>query len=388
MKWLHVSAKKVTKWRRQRNITLACPEVEEDSIMAMAHKVLRLWLWCSGAMLFLLAILAHTPVWGQTSTPTPNVSTVPRPEVILTPTPPAVAPIVTATTAPSAAEPTVDVNRPNNGAPSSGSDQPAAGNAAAPAAHPSSVHTATNSNSLPATAPLFGTVNAVLLNLRQAPSTAAPILDQLLQGAVVTLLGRDQAQQWWYVCCGVATQLPGWVDTRYLTLSVPAEMLATLPVTDGAANLAGTSALTPTTSILAPVTSPLQLTLTPSRSLIWQGQRLVIAVVVTNPGDQPAVNVQLRDDLPAGLMLQSITVTDYGQWRQAGEARTGPTFWLSWPQIAAGAQVHATVTLTVAPDAANGLLLDNIAILTAQDHADILAGFTLVMPPRTLPHFR
>lgn len=52
-------------------------------------------------------------------------------------------------------------------------------------------------------------------NVRRGPGTVYPIIDTIRDGAVVTIIGRNNAADWWRVCC--VRDEPGWVFGQAVT---------------------------------------------------------------------------------------------------------------------------------------------------------------------------
>ena len=73
----------------------------------------------------------------------------------------------------------------------------------------------------PAAAPLTGsgTVDVLTLNIRQGPSTSAPVVGRFRQGNTFTAQGANEAGDWYLVCCVPGTQNPGWISAQFATLN-------------------------------------------------------------------------------------------------------------------------------------------------------------------------
>jgi uncharacterized repeat protein (TIGR01451 family) len=126
----------------------------------------------------------------------------------------------------------------------------------------------------------------------------------------------------------------------------------------------------------------------PSPAFVWQGQLVNLQFVIANRSQTPASNVRLRDDLPAALQYTAAVISHNGQFQQQAKAAGNSIISLAWPQLAAGSEVTATVTLRVASDLPNGSLIDNLAVVAADNAGDVPAGITLAMPPTVLPLFK
>jgi uncharacterized protein YgiM (DUF1202 family) len=100
----------------------------------------------------------------------------------------------------------------------------------------------------PATGTLTAVVQVVALNVRQGPDTTYPVIGKLTQGNEVTVEGRNEAGDWWYVCCIADSDTPGWVSATLVTPNFAAEQAAALPVTSSTPAPETTSTITPTTT--------------------------------------------------------------------------------------------------------------------------------------------
>jgi uncharacterized protein YraI len=81
-----------------------------------------------------------------------------------------------------------------------------------------------------ATGALTAVVQVVSLNVRQGPGTAYPVVGKLAEGSEVTVDGRNDAGDWWSVCCIAGSDTRGWVSAALVTPNFAAEQAAALPV--------------------------------------------------------------------------------------------------------------------------------------------------------------
>lgn len=344
--------------------------------------------WLATTVLFFVGLMSYTslPVASADATPTPEVETVPPLEILLTPTN---TPFPTPTSAnnPDASQPTpTATKRPANPA---GGDN-AAGSAGQPAPPPATGGAATDttpgvtSNN---TGSVFsGVVAVTLLELRKTPDINSRIVDTAFNNDPITILGRTSDGSWWLICCG-ANQRQGWAPPQVIRPNFALTTAnALLPVV-----ISNTTGMTPTTALGAgggAKGAVLQLIMRPQPAFVWQGQQFELQLVVTNQGDAPATNVQLRNDLPVLLRYRSATINQQGLIRRQTGAQGNTIFTIEWPSLAPGAKATATVTLQVAPDTPAGALIDNLALVTAPNAANAVAGITLAMPPTLAPQFR
>jgi uncharacterized protein YgiM (DUF1202 family) len=183
----------------------------------LVQRVRRHWLLLGIVALAFVVLLAGQPALAADSRPEVN-QTVPPP----TPT----------TTVPSPAD---------NG----NTDSNASGGDSAQTGAPAS---AVVTETAPATGTLTAVVQVVALNVRQGPGTTYPVIGKLTQGNEVTVEGRNEAGDWWYVCCIADSDTPGWVSATLVTPNFAAEQAAALPVTSSTPAPETTSTITPTTT--------------------------------------------------------------------------------------------------------------------------------------------
>jgi uncharacterized repeat protein (TIGR01451 family) len=234
------------------------------------------------------------------------------------------------------------------------------------------------------TVTLSGVVTVTLLELRKAPAAEARIVDTAFHGDSITILGRNSDSSWWLICCG-SNQHQGWVLAQAIQPNFnPSVAQALIPLLV----LGETAVVSNTVNTAGQASALLQLEMRPSPAFVWQGQQFDLQLVVTNLGSTPATNVSLRDDLPKTLRYLKATVRNQGHLQTTRNAEGGAVFRIDWAQLAPGAKVTAVITLQVAPDAVAGTLIDNLAVVKAQQAADVAAGITLAMPPTLAPQFR
>ena len=88
------------------------------------------------------------------------------------------------------------------------------------------------SRTVTATGALTAAVQVVSLNVRQGPGTSYPVVGKLAEGSEITVDGRNEAGDWWSICC-TADGTPGWVSAAFVTPNFAAEQAAALPVVAG-----------------------------------------------------------------------------------------------------------------------------------------------------------
>ncbi|MBK8046940.1 MAG: SH3 domain-containing protein [Anaerolineales bacterium] len=233
-----------------------------------------------------------------------------------------------------------------------------------------------------------GTVNAVTLNLRAGPATDGAVLAKLRQGNTVSVLGRNEAGDWLFVCCAPDAQTRGWVSAEYIT---PAFSAGDLEVTTGAESEApavdATTPVSATNEADAANVEPaakaiLNLSVAQSPVFAIQGKALSLLITLENSGDTAATNVELRNELPNELAYVDASASANGAVSQDGNVVV-----VKWVEVPAGAMVTATVNTTVDGAIANGATFANLVTATAGNAEPVGAGITVGMPPSILPEF-
>lgn len=384
----------------------------------------RYWILTTVALFALLTIYTSSPLFGQSANPTPDIRTVPEPAQVATatntPFPTATSvepeiPQVPELTATNTPFPTHNKNQDsgaddagdntNNNADNGAGGVTAGGDTQTGGASASDTQTFSQTNGAPT-----GKVLVAVLNMRKSPGTDSAIIDTLFRNDIVQVQARSVDGLWWLVCCGADTKGAGWVSAQLIQPDfLRAQANTLLPVAGGSKNAPTTIKIPPVTTsraltITAPITHssavtlssastanqkiPLFVQMRPSPAFVWQGQPVSLQFVITNKGQTPAVNLRLRDDLPATLQYAAAEISNNGRFQQQAKAQGSSIINLAWPQLAAGATVTATVTLRVATDLPNGSLIDNLAVVAADNASAVSTGVTLAMPPTVLPLFK
>lgn len=390
-------------------------------VQRIARHLMRYWL--GGVVLFFALLMFYTssPVFGaQVATPTPDVKTVPPLELVLTPTNTAFPTVTPVVAAPATATPVATNALPTDVAPlptvtrqlpdepndeatrdeedGNGGNSPSGGGNAPSGGGSSPAVTGNNSSSQPvSTTPgvglptrnLTGTVTSVVLNLRKNPGDNQSPIDTLFRGDVVQILGRNADGAWWLICCGADAKLQGWVSAASIQPNFASgEANALIPLIAGQGAALGASAAVTGTRPAGATLPSLQVEMRPSPAFAWQGQSVAIQFVITNRGSAAVTKIQLRDHLPPTLRYVSAVASNQGQLQTEASDANGSIVTLTWPRLAPGASVMATITVDIAPDAEAGSLIDNLALITADQQDDLSVGITLAMPPTVLPQFR
>jgi uncharacterized repeat protein (TIGR01451 family) len=282
---------------------------------------------------------------------------------------------------------------------------------------PSEAPTSTPAAQPAAPAELTGVVTAERLNVRAGPGTTFAVLGQVLQGETVQILERNADGSWWRACCASGTETEGWLSAQFIRPNFDAAQANTLIPVAGApvaqptavpAEPTPTPTTALTTSVTSPVTSPVTITTTTAittpmvttptlelglvisqtPAVVWQGQTVALLYTIRNPGPETAVNVELRNEFPGELSYQTATVSAEGMFEQQSGDQNRVAFSAIWPELAAGASITATVQVQIAPDLADGTVVDNLAAVVADNALATTAGITIGMPPTLLPDFQ
>ncbi len=329
---------------------------------------------------FTLALLLLLPKVTAWAAPLPSLmnQTVPPP----TPTEP-VAEVPTATPVPDDdddEQPTaVPTALPTEGAPPATptSDNPAV------------VPTATTAPPLEG---VTATVNVARLNLREGPGTGYPAIGVITNGEIVRVLGRTEISDWWRVCCLNGTTTAGWVASQYLTPNFDLNQATVLlPVLTDLATPPAPTAVPTVDPAALPAPMPaagLQLQIRQDPLYTWQGQEVVIVYLLVNNSEAAVTMVELRNELPPQFSFVAVEAAGDGEVTTEN-LETGPAiFAIQWPELAAGARAEVQVRIRIAADLPDGTVIDNLAVVTAQDLAAVTSGISIGMPPTTLPEFR
>lgn len=236
------------------------------------------WIWAIGSILFLLNLYSFSPSYGQSATPTPHIGTVPN--FTLTPTPTTEATALPSATPIPVVPTATQVSSGNNGNGNNGNGNNGNGNNGGAVPLPAAPNLPGVQTQSEIT--LTAIVTATTLNMYRGPSPSERVIDTLFLNDEVQLLARNGDGSWLLICCGNRTQQPGWVNAAFLrTLFERSQLLQLVPVAPGFSSSSSAALL--------------QLQMTASPAQVWQGLEMEIHLIVTNPGNRPVRNVNLRD---------------------------------------------------------------------------------------------
>ena len=233
-----------------------------------------------------------------------------------------------------------------------------------------------------------GTVAGVNLNVRSGPGTDSPVIAKLRANDVVSVVGRNAAGDWLYICCVGSPAGNGWVSAQFVTPSFAADELeevaggaaavpaATPAATDGTADSTGTGAAGE-----AAGTSGLSVTISQQPPFAVQGREIALIYTVRNDTTSDLADVMLRSELPGPLTLVGASAAG-GQVT----SQDAPVVEITFPVLAAGQSATATVRVRVADDVPNGTTFANFATVTGGAET-ASTGITIGMPPSLLPEF-
>ncbi len=329
-------------------------------------------------MAFTLLVLSS----GLPASAAPPHQTVPQPTA--TPEPP---PQPTATSTPKPDDDDDDDdNNGGNGNDSSGNDS--SGVAPPPPVEPQE---ASVSNALAA-------VNVSALNVRGGPGTNYDVIGLVEAAEILTVLGQNQAGDWWLICCVGGGETNGWVAARFMTPEFDPAAL-TLPIIEAPTTAAGGDPVDEPSSVAetndAATAEEEEVSLfalvlsAPQASLAaLQGSTVEMEVVLSNPSEEIARNVKLRNELPENLSLEAADVGAGGEVREESTADGTTVLDIRWPELAAGEIVTTTIVLRVAPELSDGMTIDNLVAASADNARSASSGIVIGLPPTTLPDFQ
>lgn len=352
---------------------MACNKHRDSMI---ATRLRPQWVWVWGLIFALLVIMA-----GGSAVAAPLGQTVPPPTP---PPPPTEVPQATATPrrdsndsdlqpAPPTATPQTGVNDPPAQPPPGGNDSTAV-------------------------------ILAERLNVRAGPGTAFGVIGVVIEGETVRLIERNADSSWFRVCCATGTNTEGWVSAPFIRLNFdPAAVTTLVPlasetsavstaVESTAASSTITESITVTESVTAaaaPATpAEVELTIAQTPPFAQQGDEVTLTFVVTNLGTTTASQVELRDEFPAELFFIEARAANNADLLEEELDEGRLAIIITWPEVAGGAAVSATVRLRIAEDMADGTVIDNLAVISTAGGEPFTTGISIGMPPAALPTFQ
>ncbi|MEZ4870303.1 MAG: SH3 domain-containing protein [Caldilineaceae bacterium] len=242
--------------------------------------------------------------------------------------------------------------------------------------------------STPTPEPLTAVVNVARLNVRQGPGTEFTVIGTVVSGEILRVISRNPNGDWWYICCVSNSTAQGWVSAQFVTANFDLGQANTLiPVADTLPEPPPPTA-TPTVATEVVELPSLQLQIRQMPPYSWQGQPLTLEYLVANDSEVVAQDVEFRNELPQELQLIGPGEIGSGVFMTETTPVGQPAFSITWPELAPGASITASVEVQIAADLADGLVFDNLAVVDATDFAPVTAGISIGMPPTALPDFQ
>lgn len=267
------------------------------------------------------------------------------------------------------------------------------------------------------------TVSTFRLNLRSEPSISGTILGKLDNGTVVTVIARNAAGDWWYVCCAPDGDTSGWAAAQFLEPAFPRASAArviplfgggvVLPTpTPGPRSTPSADSTTPTTATevsgiaagdtltetetgatlaltaTLETTATLEISASQAPTLAVQGAPLELRYVISNTGAVTATAVELRNELPAGLTLNRGNAAGGARFTAARTDAGADLFAFLWPELAPGGVITASAVVTVSATLSDGVVVENLAALSAANAEAQTAVLNIGLPPSGVPDFR
>jgi uncharacterized repeat protein (TIGR01451 family) len=142
--------------------------------------------------------------------------------------------------------------------------------------------------------------------------------------------------------------------------------------------IVGTNTPIPTFAMALTMSSP---------KMALPGAQIEIRYTITNPSNQIATNVRVRNLLPEGLVLVAANALNGGRTTLETERSGRTAILFGWDSLGANQSVEAVLLATIAADAEAGSVIDNLAVAFASNAASSTSGVSIGLPPAFLPYF-
>jgi len=240
---------------------------------------------------------------------------------------------------------------------------------------------------------LQATVSVVRLNVREGPGTTFAVLGVVTSGQSVEVLARNEAGDWWRICCLPGTDSDGWVASQFLQADFDLGQANTLISLDDALPEAVEATAIPTVDPNASITAAtfaegIIFEIQQDPLYTWQGQDVSLVYQVANTTITNTTNLELRNEFPSQLRFVAIEDADNGFVLTETTALSSTIVSITWPEFDAGTEYTARVRVQVIDDLPDGSVIDNLAVIVADGVAAITGGISIGMPPTGLPEFR
>lgn len=230
------------------------------------------------------------------------------------------------------------------------------------------------------TAEYTGTVLALVLNVRTEPRSSARVQGTAFQDDTVGILGRNNDNSWWLICCATGEVTPGWVPMDTIAPDFAfsdAEEL--LEVLDDAGEQEAAD--------VPEGNATLQLSMRHEPQFVWQDESFQVVYTLQNESDTDAVDVELRNDFDAALEFVSVDAGDDAEVLTT-EKNDRTVLSVRWATLEPGAKVEVRVEVHVTTNLPDGAVIDNLAAVSAANAAAVTAGVSVSMPPVAPPDFQ
>ncbi len=250
-----------------------------------------------------------------------------------------------------------------------------------------------------------GRITVAGLNVRLGPDADYDVIGTLTRTDTFDILGRNEANTWWLICCLPETEMRGWASASFIETEFSREQaLERLPVqpndialgseAPASVDIAETTAQTATaaTGSVAGTNSlaatELDFSLTHEPAYPQQGDPLLLHYIITNTGTGEASSLLLRNELVDALTIDEEGSTSSGELMVFTTKSDATVFAVMWPTLAPGETITATIALTLAADLRDGSVVDNLAVALADNAKAQTAGLSIGLPPAMPPTFR
>ena len=234
-----------------------------------------------------------------------------------------------------------------------------------------------------------GSIKDERISIYAAPNPGADVLGTATKNDRYQIVGRNRGLTWYTICC-LPESVTGWVRSRAVVREFDLVDAVNLPIVDDLSDLQLEPAIAATEArgvVSADALSEaIAFSLEVNRSAARSGEIVLLTVRVGNNSDSAIQNVEVRDDLPDELEILTVDLEN-GSFEFDREI-AGGVFRLYWPLIEPGVVEIADVQIRIAKSTTNGKVLENLALLTADDGIWIGTGVLIGMPPAALPDFR
>jgi uncharacterized repeat protein (TIGR01451 family) len=117
------------------------------------------------------------------------------------------------------------------------------------------------------------------------------------------------------------------------------------------------------------------------------GAQIEVRYTITNPSNQIATNVRVRNLLPEGLTLVAADALNGGRITLETDRSGRTAILFGWDSLGPNQSVEAVLTATIDADAEAGTVIDSLAVGYASNAANSTAGVSIGLPPAILPYF-